>query len=57
MDTYQMILQKSIADMIIAQSMFDIDPAKLVEMKCYQAITEIREILEDESLDDVAFDY
>ena len=50
MELYEKILCETIAREVIPA--LNIDPAQLVEMKCYQAIQSIRRILADDSLED-----
>lgn len=52
MDMYQQILCEVIAKEIIPS--LQIDAAKLLELRCYQTILRIREILSDETLEDNA---
>ena len=52
MDMYQQILCEVIAKEIIPS--LKIDAAKLLELRCYQTILRIREILSDETLEDDA---
>lgn len=50
MELYEKILCETIAKEVIPS--LQIDAAKLVEMKCYQAIQRIHQILSDDTLDD-----
>lgn len=50
MELYEQILCQTIARDVIPA--LRLDAARLVELKCYQAIRKIREILADERLDD-----
>ena len=52
MDMHQQILCEVIAKEIIPS--LQIDAAKLLELRCYQTILRIREILSDETLEDDA---
>ena len=52
MDMYQQILCEVIDKEIIPS--LQIDVAKLLELRCYQTILRIREILSDETLEDDA---
>jgi|GEM_PF-2923719 len=47
MDSYQRIWQKIVAEVLADQCLCEVDAAKLVEMRCYRAIEEIRKILAD----------
>ena len=52
MDLYEQILCETIAREVIPS--LHINSKELVEMKCYQTILRIREILSEETLDDQA---
>ena len=52
MEFYESILCEAIVKEVLPS--LRINPAELVEMKCYQAIVRIREILADDALDDAA---
>jgi len=52
MELYEQILCEVIAKEVVPG--LHIDSAKLVEMKCYQTIRKISEIIADETLDDPA---
>lgn len=52
MDSYQRIWQKIVAEVLADQCLCEVDAAKLVEMRGYRAIEEIRKILADASLND-----
>ena len=51
MELYQEILAKMLESQE-AQLFSKLDPQKIVEMKCYQALRKIKAILEDDSLKD-----
>lgn len=50
MELYEKILRETIASEIIPS--LHLDPARLVEMKCYQAICMIYDAVADDALDD-----
>ena len=50
MELYEKILCETIAREVIPA--LNIDAAQLIEMKCYQAIQAIQQILSDDSLED-----
>ena len=50
MELYEQILCETIAKEVIPS--LRIDSSRLLELKCYQAILRIHEILEDEALED-----
>ncbi len=56
MELYNDILVHALAAEAIRWKLsdFEIDPEKLIEMKCYQAIKEIKAILEEPTPDDAA---
>lgn len=51
MDVYQEILADALKSELI-QNKLHIDYEKIVEMKCYQAIERIKEVIADDRLDD-----
>ena len=56
MEPWKDILAQALATERLRENLrdFTLDPAALAEMKCYQAIKDIKEILEREDLDDAA---
>jgi hypothetical protein len=50
MTLYEQILCQAIATEVMEA--LEIDPAGLVEMRCYQAVRQIYDIVSDEALDD-----
>ncbi len=50
MKLYQEILAQEFANSLPVELQGDLQ--KIVEMKCYQALEEIRKVLDDETLDD-----
>lgn len=59
MELYQQILRHLLKDETLSEGLIQqmLSPQEMVEMTCYQSLKKIREIIQDDSLDDPACFY